>query len=292
MSSIGSVGSFETEEREELLSAPPQFAPPQLQAPRDTLLGDPRYGLIGAKLAEEKQTGRILGNYIEEEKREGPEIERHAAAKKEALDQYAREVKSRKTWSIFGKVAQYVTAAVSIAVGIACMATGVGSAPGALLIASGGLALANCIMSDTGGWKAVASWFTKSEELQVKWARILDTSVFFIAAGLGIAGGIWAYKAGALGAAAAGTTASKIKNITTGVGFVGTVIQGGARIGEATIERKIGNLTMRMKEEEGSMTLLYHGSSEGAKRVEGSLEGSQSTTDGIQRGLDGSRVNL
>ena len=147
-------------------------------------------------------------------------------------------------------------------------------------------------MSDTGGWKAVASWFTKSEELQVKWARRIDVGLFFVSVGLGIAGGIWAYKVGALGAAAAGTTASKIEKIGTGLGLVGTIVQGSSRIGEATIDRKVGNLTMKIKEEEGAMTLLYHGSSEKAKNVEGTLEGSQSTGDGIQRAVDGSRINL
>ena len=82
MSSIGSVGSFETDEREELLSAPPQFAPPQLQAPRDVLMsappqqammGNPYRLLIGAKIEGERIDGRILDNYIEEEKKEEPE---------------------------------------------------------------------------------------------------------------------------------------------------------------------------------------------------------------------------
>ena len=167
-----------------------------------------------------------------------------------------------------------------------------GNCGGGSSVASGGLALVNGILSDTGAWTAIAAWFFKSEEIQLKFARWIDKGLFFVSVGLGIAGGIWAYKVGALSAAAAGTTVSKIKNITTGVGFVGTVIQGSSRIAEATIDRKVGNINMKMKEVEGLMTLLYHQSSEGAKNVEGALQGLQSTTDGVQRAIDGSRVNL
>ncbi len=232
---------------------------------------------------------KLLGEQI---KQDMADIEHLAAERQKALEEHAKDIKKRNTWGILGTVAQYVLSAATIALGIACVSTGVGAGPGALLIASGGLGLFNRVMNDTGAWKAVAAWFTKSEELQRKIAQGIDMGMFFLSLGLGIAGGVWAFKAGAFAAAGALDADAKLNHIAAGIATAAGGAEAAFKIGGAAVDNRIAKTDAKMKESDGQSNLDYEEVNENTRQAEKVIRSTEQIGSVLQHAIEGSRVDL
>lgn len=219
-------------------------------------------------------------------------LDRLNVEKEEALQKVAKEVQSKNTWSVFSTVAQYIVSASVLVLGAACLASGVGTAPGALLIASGALGLANRIMHDTGGWEAVVSWFTKSEELQHKIARNIEMGMFFLSLGLGLAGGIWAHAAGAFSTAMEAGRQSMMAKIGQSVGLAGGFMGAGSRIGGAIKERNIAHLQARIREIEAQTTTIQQTIYQYSTGMEKLIESPQAIGDEVRKAVSTSQISF
>ncbi len=262
---------------------------PELSAPNIDPNRNIMYDLFEVHKKTEEQASRgtkILKWQIDSDM---ADIERLTLEKQQALEKHAKEVKTKNTWGILGKIAQYITSAATIVFGIACIATGVGSAAGALLIASGGLGLASRVMTDTGAWHAVVKWFTKSEELQLKLAQRIDMGLFFLSLGLGLAGGILALHSGAFAAlrgVGPEAIAQKASQILALAGGTSTAV---TRVGEAASDNKVKKLDALLKLDEGGIFLDYEKMNENTKSSVRMVETSTSILDVIKEAIS-SRV--
>src|SRR3990167_7210609 len=182
-------------------------------------------------------------------------IERLSAEQEEALKKEAEEAASRDTWGVLATVAQYIVSGSSVILGIASISSGIGMAPGLLLVVSGGLGLTNRVMHDTQGWEAIAAWMTQSEELQYKIAQTMEMSLFVLSLGAGIAGGVWAYQTGAFASAVQADSQTVTAKIGQTLGLSGGALQVGSRVGETLAEKRISDLKARNRELSSQITI-------------------------------------
>ena len=270
----------------------PQFRP-ELPAP---VKSEPQKHFMIGVLQTHHETERLVALntklFETEVKAEMAEIDRLTAEKQEALYRSAKESETRNTWGVLSTVAQYIGSASSVVLGIACVASGVGTAPGALLIASGGLGLVNQAMHDTRGWETVASWFTQSEELQTKIAHRIEMGSFFLSLGLGLAGGVWAYQAGAFAAAAdAGRKAFMGKvgqAVALGSGFMGA----GSRLGGAVVEKRIAYLQAQIRELETQMTTGHQNVYQTSADAEKMIDTVQMIGDEVAKAINATQISF
>jgi hypothetical protein len=100
-----------------------------------------------------------------------------------ALKEHAIKVNSAATWDAIKNVASYFAFATSTLVGAtAC----VNPTLSALLIGSGAVGLVNRVLSDTGVWKSIASYFVKEEQTQEKVASYVDYGFSIATTGIGL----------------------------------------------------------------------------------------------------------
>lgn len=276
----------------EPVSVIPQFRP-ELSAP---VKPEPQKHFMIGILQTHQETERLAaqntGLFEREVKAEMAEIDRATAEKQEALHRAAKENETRNTWGVLATVAQYITSASSVVLGIACVASGVGTAPGALLIASGGLGLVNRAMHDTGGWETVVSWFTKSEELQTKIAQKIEMGAFFLSLGLGLAGGIWAYNAGAFAAAANAGRQTFMGKVGQAVGLGSAFMGAGSRLGGAVVEKRIAHLQARIRELETQMTAGHQNVYQTSADAEKMIDTVQMIGDEIAKAINATQISF
>lgn len=136
------------------------------------------------------------------------ESEERITKLKEAQDNAEKAKKS----GLFGKIFGWIGAIASAIVGAVLIATGVGVAAGALLLAASAVMLTQMIMSEAGAF----------EKMDPKLAQGLMIAMTVTAAVLGIAGGI---------AGAVGTTATTMSTIAQAVKIGATIAAGASAIG-------------------------------------------------------------
>ncbi len=275
----------------------PKFRP-ELPAPKKTESPAPAkaahymIGILKAHQETERLTDKHTRLFETEVNADIAEIDRLSAEKQEALQAAAKETESRNTWGVLSTVASYIASASAIVLGIACVASGVGSAAGALLIASGGIGLANRVMHDTRGWEAVVSWFTKSEELQIKIAQKIEMGAFFLSLGLGLAGGIWAYSAGAFAAAAETGRQTFMAKAGQIIGLGGAFMGAGSRLGGAIVERRIAHLYARIREIETRMTTNHQTIYQTSSDAEKMIDTTQTIGDEVRKAISASQISF
>ncbi len=282
ISSLSSISPFKAE------PSAPKFRP-ELPAPAKKHF---MVGIIQAHQETERLTEKFSKQFESEVKADLAEIERLSAEKQEALQNAAKETESRNTWGVLSTVASYIASASAIVLGIACIASGFGTAAGALLIASGGIGLVNQVMHDTHGWEAVVSWFTKSEELQIKIAQKIEMGAFFLSLGLGLAGGIWAYSAGAFAAAASAGRQTMTAKIGQIIGIGGAFMGAGSRLGGAVVERRIAHLHARIREIETRMTTDHQNVYLSSSDAEKMIDSTQTIGDEVRKAISASQISF
>lgn len=275
----------------------PTLAPPRSHlssiapvAPREPALAAPQQNMMYKILGSHRETERITtkaANVFEGEiAKSMADVEKLSAERQEALENEARNVKSRATWSTLSTVAQYISGASMIALGFAA-----GGVPAFLLVTAGIIGIGNRVLHDTNLLQAGAAWLTKSEELQQKYIRYFEMTAFILQMGLGLAGGFAAWYTGALGAAQITNVAikDKLKSIIAGASGILSV---GGKIGTAYYDKKIAYIHARMKEIEADTNInnltMYNDSIQMSKMV----ESTQSQTDEIRKAIQAIQIHF
>jgi hypothetical protein len=140
-------------------------------------------------------------------------------------------------------------------------------------------------MTDTNGWKAVASWFTKSEELQRKIASRIDMGAFFLSMGMGLSGGIWAASTGALTLAAAASQETITNQVASIVATAGAALRSALQFGKARSEKRLAHLKAELIEKDTQITLSSSHLSEESKRMGRILESTSAVTRTLKQAV-------
>lgn len=175
----------------------------------------------------------------------------------EKLKQVAMDQASRKSWSVFETVTQYVSSCASIVLGSSLFAAAPVAA--SLLIASGGLALLNRAIIDSGAWEWLVSRFTASIELQRTISSTTDTSLFSISTILGMAGAIGTYYSGAL-THLTETGRDVVFNKTSQIiSLAGCALESVTRLAMAHLDQKINHVKADLQILDHKITLIQQG---------------------------------
>lgn len=166
-------------------SAPVYQPKMELQAAKDSLAPafNPGFFLIGLQIQTEDLANQKIfldKTEIEENFQTRKQLDEE---KKEALKKHAIKINSSATWDAIKNVATYFSYATSTVIG--CSAC-INPTLSIILVGSGVAGLANKVLSDTGVWKSISSYFVKQEETQEKVAHYIEGSIFVVTAGLGL----------------------------------------------------------------------------------------------------------
>lgn len=262
---------------------------PQLAAP------PPRKNFMIGLIDAHRETERLIGQHTELFERQTQtdlaEAERLSQEKERLLQEAAQETAHGETWGVLGTVSQYILSSTTIVIGAACIATGAGTVPGALLIASGGLGLMDRVVKDAYGWENVAAWFTQSEELQIKIAERIETGIFLVSLGLGLAGAVGAYSSGALKAAELGRHAI-VKKVGTAIGIAGGAAAASAQLGGSIVQRRLAHMHAKKRELEAAETANHQTLSDSASDAEKMIELGQETGSELSKAISAIQISF
>lgn len=228
--------------------------------------------VIKTHLETERLNDKAAKNFDGEISELLSDIKKLETEKEEALRNQAEATKSQKTWTILATIAQYVSSAGIFALGVATVAAS--PLAGGLLIASGLVGLGNQILHDTSLLDTIVSWWTKSEELQQKVARNIEMGMFFLQMGLGIAGGILAWRAGTL-------TQTGMERVVAGIGVATAAIN----LGMKYYEKTVADLQARLTEINGSITSNQQHMNTSNTEMTKMIETSESLAEEIKKGI-------
>ena len=214
---------------------------PQLEEPRHVHY---MYDIATLYLAVEE----LMRDYtvqLKEQVRVDSECLEHLSKEKiQKLQEHAREMATKQTWDTASFVFQYIASSASIVIGIGLVSTGAGAVAGGFMIAAGALGLTTRIMTDVGGWAAIAKYFTKSQEMQQKYALWIDLTASGVSLAISVTSVVSAYQAGAL----ALNATNLAEKIARAISLSTTVAGAGTQIGSAHSKMKGAYLFADLKD--------------------------------------------
>lgn len=237
--------------------------------------------LIALHLETERLEGKAAAAFRQDITESLDKMDRLNAEKQEALEKEAKAMKARDTWTVLGHVSQYVAGASAIIFGAATLA--IAPAAGWLLIASGGLGLANRVLHDTPLLETIVAWKTESEELQKKYTHQIEMGLFYLQMGLGLAGGIWAWQAGAFAAAQATTTQAALQKATSIVATASGVMSVGSQVGVAVQNKKRADMEALIHRLSGQITTEQQTIYQNISEINRAIEGGQSQVEELRQ---------
>ncbi len=250
---------------------------PTLPPPQTNIMGP----LIQLHLETERQEGKAAQAFRNDITEALDKMERLTAEKQEALEKEAKAMKARDTWTVLGHVAQYVAGASAIIFGATTFT--IAPAAGLLLIASGGLGLINRVLHDTPLLEAIVAWKTESEELQKKYTHQIEMGLFYLQMGLGLAGGIWAWQAGAFVAAQAANTQTALQNASSIVTTASAVMSVGSQVGVAIQNKKRADMEALIHRLSGQITTEQQTVYQNISEINRAIEGGQSQVEELRQ---------
>jgi|GEM_PF-5512788 len=223
-----------------------------------------------------QQQAALLETEFDEGEKEIQELEQK---NQDTLRKHAQAVAAKNTWGALSSAAQYILSGVGLFFGAALCQ----SAPvtGGLLLTSGALGLSAQILHDTGATRSFLSWVMESEEEREKWASRIESGMLLISAGLGMAAGVSAYKAGLLFAAQ--TFQSATTRIGAGIGIAATIGKGVFEMGMAYEEKKKAHLEADLQITATDTDLIKQGLTSSGKGAQSLVE----TTGDIGKQIQG-----
>ena len=200
--------------------------------------------------------------------------------KVEMIQQRAKEMVSKQSWSVFETVAQYFTSSSSIVIGMAV--SGIAPAAAGFLIAAGGLGLLNRVVSDSCGWEWLVSFFTASCDLQIKIAAQIDSFCLYLSTALAIVGSIGAYQAGVLNLLIqSGRDNAAQKTIQT-LSTAGSVMQISTRFGIARMDKTITDIGAELKRQQANSVCVRQEIQTSTANLRKIIDLSEKIADGIK----------
>lgn len=169
-------------------------------------------------------------------------IDRLNDEKEAAIREFIEKEKSKKNWGVAATIFQYLSSAFFVGLGIAAIATGQ-VAPGVVMIVGAVGAVSHKAAVDLGVYRKVAGWFSKSVEIQEKIAKRIEIGAFLFTLTTSLAGGFWAYNAGAFANIAQSIPTKLVQSFQTGT----SLMNGGFRIKEGYLQKQLAELQKKMK---------------------------------------------
>lgn len=260
----------------------PKYAP-TLHSPKQNIM----LRVIEAHRETEDLTERKTKNFELDSVTALAEIDRLSLEREEAFRKELDAAKSRDSWSTLSVVAQYVTSVGSVALGVA-----VGGIPGILLGAGGLAGGAVRLLHDTHLMGPTVEWLTKSKELQTSIQQHIDTAANCLQMGLGIAGGITAWRAGAFAAIQAAHTLDYLTNTSSILSTAGAVMNGGSRLGAAYYNKRIADVNATTRKIELGLFEQRQELTYRTKEIGEVLETDESLVEQIRKAIQRQEVEL
>ncbi len=275
--------------------APPGLSPHSSIGPVDKEVAIPQHrpalsspkhimcSLLAMHNETERLTARNASQFELDVNRSMADIERLSAEKDEAIKTEAEAIKSRATWSALSTIAEYITGVAAIILGFAVYA--VAAIPGALIMTAGFVGTANRVAHDTHILHACVEWYTKSAELQKKITNFVETSAFFLQMGLGLAGGIGAWKVGAFAAMNAASGTDVVQKIASVITPASSLASAGTKIGIKFHEKRISDALAQLKELDCDMTTDNQYLTKETGKISRTIEETESQVEVIRKAI-------
>lgn len=164
----------------------------------------------------------------------------------EQIKIYYHQNQSMTRWKTLQNLAQYVTSAVSIVLGLGLCT--LAPVTGVFLIVSGGLGLIHRSISDSDGWKWFVSKFTANHEKIEKYAAVIERSFVYLSAILSMASAISAYHIGAYTLILQSSLPKILDKALAAISFAGSCFLWTTRFGVAVIDQRLQHLKADFKE--------------------------------------------
>lgn len=262
------------------LAAKKENAPrfhPELSPPKGY---DVRFDLIAHHIESIRLADRGAALFDAELKVSMDDVMQMQKEKQAALHKQAEAAQSRATWSAAVTVAQYVTGT-----SLAMLGWTVGGLAGSLMIGAAGIGLANRLAHDTPLMDQFVSWMEKTDEAQKTLSTKIDLFMLSLQTGLGIAGGVMAWQAGAFAAAQAAGGAAAITKSSAIVSTAGSIMGAGSKVGVQYYSKQMADMQARMQEIQGHITTDQQTIYQDSAAMARILEDIQGQTEAIRRAL-------
>ncbi len=273
-SGLSSISSLDQSDQEVHV---PQHRP-ILSAPQKNIM----YSLIKAHNETERLANKSTDLFNVQVTQSLGEIDKLTTERQEAIRKEAEAAKSRDTWSTLSTVAQYVAGAGAVAFGVA-----IGGLPGFCIAGAGFAGTVNRLAQDT----QFIAWYTKSEELQQIIKQKIEMSAFCLEMGLGLAGGLWAWQAGAFAAARGASAVEMVRKASSIISGASVVAGAGSKIGQQFYNKRSSDLTARMKELESEITTAGQNLTQETTRMRKELEAGDSEVEQIRKAIQNLEVS-
>lgn len=265
---------------------PPGFSPLSSIAPATSNV---MVALISTHQKTERLAARAALLFDAEATKTLAQLDKLAIEQAEELRKTAEAAASRKTWGTLSTVAQYVTGTGTVLLGVSLWQVPGGAVPGTALIASGVIGLGVRTLHDTQAIEAAVAFFTTSQELQQQIAHRIEMGAFFLEMGLGLAGGVGAWKSGALALAQinGGVAEKTLSAIFTGTNQALSI---GGRIGQSHHQKKLSESQARFKELDTQKFLQEQALQDETKQMTKMIESTQA--DSLQKAVRAQEISL
>lgn len=261
----------------------PRFHP-ELSPPKGY---DVRYDLISKHIESIRLCDKGAALFDAELKVSMDNVMRMQKEKQEALHKQAEAAQSRATWSAAVAIAQYIAGTSFATLGWA-----VGGLAGGLMIGSAGFGLANRLAHDTPLMDTFVSWMKKTDEAQKQLTAKIDMFMLSLQAGLGVAGGVMAWHAGAFAAAQAAGGAAAITKTSAIVSTASGIMGAGSKAGVQYYTKQMADMQARMQEIQGQITTDQQTIYQDSTAMARILEDIQGETEAIRRALHDLQISM
>lgn len=208
---------------------------PILEKPKNAISN-----LIDFQIDLEKTTGKIIDTTGEELRHLQQEIRKIEEERTSLLEEEAKNIQSRNTWSTLAHVAGYVLNVASIMTG------------SHLLIASGVIGLMTRAGHDTHFFSAASRWASQSEETQQKIMKAIDGLSVALQVSLSLSGLVIAYNGGALSGI---TGIESLKKASSVLSMSAGATAAVSHIGMSIYQNKIAKLRSQVRQMDGDVAM-------------------------------------
>lgn len=147
------------------------------------------YGLARTYAAFEETAGRQASLLEKETQDSFEEMSRIEKDKFGKIQELSQTMRSEKKWGTISSIAQTAATGTSLAIGALSLAKGKPTMASMLMLASGVTSVAGKVLQYTGVFNKMASWMTRSKEMEDVIASRLEIGTQCTAIGLGLIGG-------------------------------------------------------------------------------------------------------
>ena len=136
----------------------------------------------------------------------------------------------------------------------------------------------------------VLDWFTKSKELQASIRQNIDMGAMYLQMGLGLAGGMAAWHAGAFATMQATNTLDYLTKASSMISSASGVMQAGGQIGTAYYNKHLADVLAHTRELEFEITAQRQGLTHQTKEIGEILDANGSEEEQIKKAIQRQKI--